>query len=225
MFVHLNIILDFSEVWALFIPLALLLVKRKQPSVLTPVIVYLFLALILNVISDSIMWYNSGRKLEDMLSNNVYYNIHSIVRFVCFCIFFLRLRQSYFTNIKRMIPVVWILFFIINFYFIEKQSFFNFLHLSGNLFAAEAYLLLVYCMLYYLSELRDDVAKFRGEKVFWVVTGLAIFVVINFFVFLFYIPMLDENEPLATRMWDIHNGAYIIFCILLAKAFYVPARN
>lgn len=225
MFIYLNIVLDFSEVWALIIPLCVLLFNRKQPAVLIPVIVYLFLALVLNIIADSIMLYNSGKELKDMISNNSYYNIHSLVRFVCFCMFFLKLKQSYFTTIKKLIPFVWVLFILINFAFIEQTGFFNFLYLSGNLLAAEAYLLLVYCMLYYLSQLREDLQKFKSEKVFWVVTGLAIYVVINFFVFLFYIPMLDENESLATRMWDIHNVAYIIFCILLAKAFYVPVKN
>ena len=225
MFIQLNIILDLSEVWALLIPLVVLAFNRKQPSVLKPVIVYLFLALVLNIISDGIMLYNSGKKLNEMLSNNPYYNLHSIIRFACFCIFFLKLEQSYFTKIKRLIPALWLLFFIINFTFIENTGLFNFMHLSGNLLSAEAYFLLVYCMLYYLSQLRDDVATLRSEKVFWVITGLAIYVVINFFVFLFYIPMLDENIDLATSMWDIHNIAYIILCILIAKAFYVPVSH
>ena len=225
MFIQLNIILDLSEVWALLIPLGVLAFNRKQPSVLKPVIVYLFLALVLNLISDGLMLYNSGKELNEMLSNNPYYNLHSIIRFACFCIFFLNLQQSYFTKIKRLIPALWLLFFIINFTFIENTGLFNFMHLSGNLLSAEAYFLLVYCMLYYLSQLRDDVATLRSEKVFWVITGLAIYVVINFFVFLFYIPMLDENIDLATSMWNIHNVAYIILCILIAKAFYVPVSH
>lgn len=225
MFIQLNIVLDLSEVWALLIPLGVLFFNRNQPAALTPVIIYLFLAFLLNIIADSIMLYNSGKELKDMISNNPYYNFHSIIRFVCFCIFFLRLRQSYFSNVKKLIPVVWVLFFVINFALIETTGFFNFLHLSGNLLSAEAYLLLVYCMLYYLSQLRDDVEAFKSEKVFWVITGLAIYVVINFFIFLFYIPMLDENIDLATSMWDIHNLAYIILCILIAKAFYVPVSN
>lgn len=225
MFIQLNIILDLSEVWALLIPLVVLAFNRKQPSVLKPVIVYLFLALVLNIISDGIMLYNAGKELNEMLSNNPYYNLHSIIRFACFCIFFLKLEQSYFTNVKRLIPALWLFFFIINFTFIENTGLFNFMHLSGNLLSAEAYFLLVYCMMYYLSQLRDDVVTLRSEKVFWVITGLAIYVVINFFVFLFYIPMLDENIDLATSMWDIHNIAYIILCILIAKAFYVPVSH
>lgn len=225
MFICLNIVLDYSEVWALLIPFGVLMAKRKQPAVLTPVIVYLFFALLLNAICDGIMYYNFGRELPEMISNNVYYNIHSIVRFCCFCIFFLSLKQSYFTGIKRIIPVIWLLFFIVNFSIIEKSGFFHFLHLSGNLLSAEAYLLLVYCMLYYLSQLKDDVKALKSEKEFWVITGLAIYVVINFFVFLFYIPMLDEDIDLATSMWNIHNLAYIIFCILIAKAFYVPTTG
>ncbi len=60
---------------------------------------------------------------------------------------------------------------------------------------------------------------------FLVVTGLSIYVVFNFFVFLFYVPMITENPDLANNMWDVHNAAYIILCILTAKAFSMPFEN
>jgi hypothetical protein len=114
-------------------------------------------------------------------------------------------------------------FVIINFTFFE--NFFNPLHLSGNLLAAEGYLLLIYCMLYYLSRLKDEIEVLTSGKDFWVVTGLSIYVVINFFVFLFYVPMLKENPQLAINMWSVHNVAYIILCIFISKAFYATAAN
>ena len=50
-------------------------------------------------------------------------------------------------------------FLVINFIFFE--NFFNPNSFSGNLLTVEAYLLLVYCMLYYLAELKDDENPFQ----------------------------------------------------------------
>ncbi len=214
----LQLILDWSEVWALLIPLFVLVVRGKQPPLLKPVIVYLWLALLFNFIADVIGDFK--RYFPAWIqSNNPLYNVHSLVRFACFSYFFISLKQSSTNAIQKIIPFLSLLFVLINFSFFE--NFFNPMHLSGDLLAVEAYLLLIYCMLYYLLRLKKDVEVISGGKVFWVVTGLSIYVVINFFVFLFYLPMIKLNPMLADKMWTIHNIAYIIFCILIAKAFYV----
>ena len=65
--------LDWSEVWALLIPLFVLLFKRQRPRFLKPVIIYLWLALAINVVIDMIWVYK--RYFPDWLqSNNPYYN-------------------------------------------------------------------------------------------------------------------------------------------------------
>jgi hypothetical protein len=218
-----ELILDWSEVWAILIPLfVLLFIQKKQPAFVRPIIVYLWLALAMNLLADVIGDFK--RFLPDWLqSNNPLYNMHSIVRFACLSYFFINFKKSSPTNFKKIIPVVYALFIIINYSFFE--SFFNQRILSGGLFAVEAYLLLIYSMDYYLAQLRHDVQSFSSGKDFWIVTGLSIYVVVNFFLFLFYVPMIKENPALAGRMWNVHNVAYIIFCILIAKAFYVPTSN
>ena len=213
-------ILDWSEVWAIFIPLLVLLIKREQPQFLKPLIIYLWLALVLNLVGDTIGDFKIY--LPHWLhSNNVLYNIHSLVRFFCFSYFFLLLGKNFRGNIDKLINFGALIFILYNFIFVEKFN--NFDHLSGNLLATEAYVLLVYCMQYYLFQLRADTAEFKRKKDFWIVTGLSIYVVVNFFVFLFYVPMLTENPKLADQMWNVHNLAYITLCIFIAKAFYVPA--
>ncbi len=183
---------------------------------------YLWLALLFNFIADVIGDFK--RYFPAWLqSNNPLYNVHSLVRFACFSYFFISLKQSSTNAIQKIIPFLSLLFVLINFSFFE--NFFNPMHLSGDLLAVEAYLLLIYCMLYYLLRLKKDVEVISGGKVFWVVTGLSIYVVINFFVFLFYLPMIKLNPMLAGKMWTIHNIAYIIFCILIAKAFYVHNKH
>src|SRR5579863_2036511 len=213
-------ILDWSEVWALLIPLIFLLFVRKPPALLTPVIIYLWLALILNLFVDVIADFKKPYHFPAWLqSNNPIYNLHSLVRFACFSYFFISLPQPAFKTFKKAIAVLFVLYTVINFTFFE-----NFLypfHLSGNILSVESYLLLVYCMLYYLSALNDeDDDAFRGP-VFWIVTGLSIYVVINFFVFLFYVPMINQDMELVLDIWNVHNAAYIILCLFITRAFYV----
>jgi hypothetical protein len=214
-------IVDWSEVWALIIPLSIFLVRREQHSSLKPIIVYVWIGFLFNVAIDFIMIINIYFT-KDYLSNNFLYNIHSIVRFVCFSFYFIKLQPDSFTKIKKSLAVASALFLVINFWFFE--NFFNYNSFSGNLLAMEAYLLLVYCMLYYLTELKSDNNDLFNTPHFWIVTGLCIYVVINFIVFLFYLPMLDVDVKLAVNIWYVHNIAFIIFCLFIAKAFYGSFR-
>jgi hypothetical protein len=214
--------LDWAEVWALLIPLMALSLKRKQPTFLKPVIIYVWLALVINLVIDLIVPFKIYFP-SWLHSNNPFYNIHSVVRFICFSIFFIQLPQFSFVTLKKSLAVFSIIFMLINFGFFE--NFFNPEYFSGNLLATEAYLLLIYCMQYYLSELRDDNNNLSEGPAFWVVTGLGIYVVINFFVFLFYVPMIYVDRHLAENIWNVHNIAFIIFCIFITKAFYGPVRN
>ena len=213
-------ILDWSEVWALIIPLAVLLFRRQQPATLKPIIVYLWIAFILNVAIDIIVVINLDPKSD--LSNNPLYNMHSIARFICFSLYFINLPRSSFTKFKKVLAAVSAVFLIINFSFFEK--FFNYNTFSGYLLSAEAYILLVYCMLYYLTELKNDSDNLFNTSHFWIVTGLSIYVVINFFVFLFYIPLFDVDENLAANIWNVHNIAFIIFCLFITKGLYGSHR-
>ena len=214
-------ILEWSEVWALLIPLVILLFRRQQPATLKPVIIYLWIAFILNLSIDIITAINIYHHNFD-LSNNTLYNIHSVVRFVCFSLYFIQLPQTSFVKFKKLLTVVFLIFVVINFGFFE--NFFNFDSFSGNLLATEAYLLLIFCMLYYLSELKDDSKNLFNGPDFWVVTGLSIYVVVNFFVFLFYLPMIDVDLDLAVNIWNVHNIAFIIFCVFIAKGLYGSDR-
>jgi hypothetical protein len=220
----IQLFFDWSEVWALLIPLFVWLFGKKQPALLNSVIIYLWLALTLNLFEDVIADFKRTLHFPSILqSNNPVYNIHSVVRFVCFSYFFLSLPQRQFKTFKKVVILVFLLFAIIDFAFFE--DFFYQGHLSGNLLSAESYLLLIFCMLYYLAVLNDeDDTAFNGP-VFWVVTGLSIYVVINFFVFLFYVPMITQNPALATNIWNIHNAAYILLCLFITRALYTTTEQ
>lgn len=214
-------ILDWSEVWALIIPLSILLLRRQQHSTLKPVIVYVWIGFLINVVIDVIMIINIYFT-KDYISNNFLYNIHSVVRFICFSIYFIKLQPHSFVILKRILAAASAVFMVVNFGFLEK--FFNYESFSGDLLAMESFLLLVYCMLYYLTELKNEEDTLFNTPHFWVVTGLCVYVVVNFFVFLFYLPMLYVDYRIAVNIWNVHNIAFIIFCLLTAKAFYGSTR-
>jgi hypothetical protein len=218
----LRLLLDWSEVWAPLIPLIVLWFRPNQPRILKPVIVYLILAFFINLAGDIIADFKPYLPLW-LHSNNPLYNVHSIIRLLCFSYFFLGLKQASFSALKRILPILSLLIIIVNFRYYEHFG--NPTHLSGNLLASEAYILLIYCVLYYLSKLRDEEDDIRSGSDFWVVTGLSIYVVVNFYVFLFYVPMINQNVELANNIWDVHNIAYILLCVFITKGLYVPARH
>jgi len=218
---YLKLILDWSEVWAPLIVIIVFLLNRNQPRYMTPVVVYFFLALIINLIGDVISDFKKHLP-SWMQSNNPLYNIHSLIRFICYSLFFISLRLPKLSTVYKILPLISILIFVLNFSLID--DFFNYWHFSGNLLTGEAYLLLIYCMLYYVVKLNDDNLVMTDEPDFFVVTGLGIYVVVNFFVFLFYVPMMNVNQDLAENIWDVHNYAYIALSILTAKALYDAPR-
>jgi hypothetical protein len=124
--------------------------------------------------------------------------------------------------VRKTVLVLFGLFFLVNFMFF--QDFFYTQRISSSLLSAEAYSLLILCMVYYLSQLKEEEESIVRGPDFWVTTGLCVYVVINFFVFLFYSAMLRQDPNLAERIWDVHNIAFIIFCFFIATALYVSPR-
>jgi hypothetical protein len=217
------LLLDWSEVWALLIPMAVLVMNRQQPAELKPAIIYVMLAFLLNLAIDLVLPLRPY--LPSWLhTNNPMYNIHSIVRFLCFSIYFFRLGSLGLRHrrLVRVLSSLSFVFLIINFTFFEK--FYNYFSFSSNLFTVEAFLLLVFCLVFYLSELQQENFDLFKSPHFWVVTGLSIYVVTNFFVFLFYVPMIELDIDLALNIWYLHNISFIGFCFFIAKAFYGAPR-
>lgn len=216
-----QLVLEWSEVWALFLPLAAYYIHQKQPAFLTPVLIYLAGALVLNLLTDFVADFNEYLP-EWLQTNLIFYNIHSIFRFICFAYFFNTITYGSFRHLRIILISIYLLLLLSNYIFLE--NYLDQTHINGNLFTIEAYLLLIFSMLYYLTQLRNDVVDLSSSKEFWITTGLSIYVVINFFIFLFYVPMIQENPILANDMWNVHNLAYITLCLFITKALYVPLQ-
>ena len=219
----INLFFDWSEAWALLIPIAFLFFKRNKERYLRPIIIYVLLAFFINLFSDIIAVYISrtppGVFPQYLHGNSFLYNTHSIVRFACFSHFFLLLNPPFLSQLKKGIQWVGLIFTIVYFSF---ENFNNSKHISADFLAIEAFLMLIFCLLYFLNQLRDNDYKSLQSPDFYIVLGLSIYVVINFFIFLFYIPMINTDIALANHIWNVHNIAFVVFCIFLAKAFYTP---
>lgn len=215
-------ILDWSEVWALLIPLTVILWKKNKTTYLKPVRFYVFITLVLNLAIDLIAEYKVAwgiRQGDFFWSNNFIYNFHSIIRLLLFAWFFILLRQRFMHRVKSIIPFGFLAFVLINFIFYE--NFFPQGPFSSRLLSTEAALLLFYCLQYFIFlMIEDKPVKPSHQPGFWVVTGLSIYVAVSFFIFLFYAYLSDAKRNFAVNIWDIHNVVFIILCITIAKQFY-----
>jgi hypothetical protein len=214
-------ILHWSEVWALFIPLVLILFRRNHPPYLKPIIFYVCVALILNISQDVIMKQKQlGIRLS--LDNNTFiYHIHSIVRLFLFSWFFFQ-QQTYFRRVNKVLPILFIVISLVNFIWFEK---FYGGPLSSRLLSFEAAILLFYCLQYYFFLLKEEQTSYQKLPSFWIVTGLSIYVVVNFPIFLFYKTLTSSDAIFAIDIWDVHNISFIIFCIFLGKGIYEGTRE
>jgi hypothetical protein len=216
----IRFLIDWSELWAMLIPLPFMFNRNAKPY-FKPVKIYIILALLINL-GIMLIWKCKdiwGFEKGDLLySNNFLYNVHSIVRLLCFSWFFILLRQRFLHRVKFIIPFVFLLLVIINFIFFE--NFMNQQVFSTKMLAIEAGLLLFYCLQYYIFlSLEERTGKLSKQKGFWIVTGLFVFVGVCFFIFLFYSYLADAYEAFAVDLWDVHNIAYVFLGVCIAVSF------
>jgi hypothetical protein len=211
----IEFLLDWSEVWAVLIPVAVLL-RKKQPKILRPVVWYEWSALIINIAID-LTWKFRKVLPADYNSNNYLYNLHSVVRLYLFSAFFIGLKQPFLIKLKKMIPFLYGIFLLVNFGFFE--NFFNYWLLSSRLLSVEAILLMFYALQYYMFKIKESMEVFSFKPDFWIVTGLGIYMSINFFIFLLYNELTLRMQNFAINLWNVHNITFIIFNLFLAKAF------
>ena len=214
-----QLILDWSEVWALLIPI---IIYKKQPVLYRPVVFYLWCALFINLTIDCI-WKFRMIIPPAYNSNNYLYNVHSVVRFGLFTIFYLKLNQPFLIWIKKVVPILFVVFFIINFGYYE--SFFNYSQFSSRLLAVEAFFMLFYVLQYYLFKINENVDVNIFTPDFWITSGLGIYMVINFFIFLLYNELSHRLETFAISLWNVHNISFIIFNLFIAKSLYESGKQ
>lgn len=223
-------IIDWSEAWALLIPLTFYFIWRPKHAWVKPVVIYLVVAFLLNLTADMI-WKKGLPFLEfpvrdaftflyvpqyKQISNNLFYNLHSILRLLLFTWFFYKLDPVFFKKINWIVVPLFILFVLINFYYFADIIVLP----NSALFAVEAALLLFYCIAYFIRLNRDDrLTDPFSESSFKIVSGLTLYNAINFPIFIFYDYLITSNDDYSEDIWTVHNITYIILNILIAFSF------
>jgi hypothetical protein len=227
----LRSIFDWSEVWALLIPLIFVIRCKPKANWQKPVKWYLITALLLNVSLDFV-WYVNKYRLFDSYpghrwNNNIFYNLNSVARLFFFAWFFNSLHQRFVHRIKAIIPYIFLLFLLVNFIFFENFFPFGLKELfSSRLLATESAFLIFYCLQYYIYLIVEEkTTKIALQPGFWIVTGLSIYVAASFFIFLFFDYLNDANSKFAVSIWDVHNIAFIILGISIAMQFLQECRK
>lgn len=217
----LRVIFDWSEVWALLIPLFMMVRYKRTEPYLKPVRIFVITALVINLVS-TVIWYRLklGIHLPAWLDSNSFcYNAASIARLVLFSWFFILLKQRFMHRVKFALPFLFLALTLVNFIFFE--DFYTHSIFSTRLLATEAAILLFYCLQYYIYLLIEDrELPLPRQPGFWIVTGLTFYVAISFFIFLFYGSLTADDVKFAVDIWDVHNVAYIFLCICIAINFY-----
>jgi hypothetical protein len=206
-----------SEVWLPLIPLGMLIFQPKQPDYIKPVVAYLCIAVVLNLIAN-IIWLQQTLGLSlPTDNNNPIYNVNSILRLLTFSLFFLQLRQPYTSPLKKILPFAFVVFVIFDLLFFE-----DFLAriIANNIHAAEAGILIIYSLLFYLFLINNENVTIKNLPSFWIVTGLFIFVLVSFPIYIFYKELIKEDNEFAIDVWEVQKAAFMIFCIFTAIGFY-----
>ena len=230
----MEIVLDklqiWMEVWALFIPLAGIFFADKKADML-PVKVYVVVALILNLWADISWQYQKAWNLQGFLTINTWvYSIHSVCRFGLLCWFFYYNNMPLAVLFKKIIPVLFLIFVVILF-FTEGFIYHEYVRgqkspqISYRLLSVEACVLLFYCLAFYFKQMQDDITQTKVNPAFWIVTGLCIFSVCSFPVYLFYPALLNEDSYFTRKIWLIQKLAFLVFCVFISVAFSIKTKS
>lgn len=209
---NLDLLINWSETLCLLIPLYVIRRFRPWGPAMKLIIRYVIIALIIDFLSNTVaeLW----RQLPPYINNNVLYNLHSIARVYFLSTFLLQTKQLLFRKFLVALRVIYALYVIINFTFLQNP-----LILSNTLLSAESIVLLPFSLSFVLGIMLDDSKiNWLQQPALFVCMGILLYETVNFFGFLFFYLLLKNNSSLFDDTLIAHNIVYVIFCIFLAVA-------
>ncbi|MES1197942.1 MAG: hypothetical protein ABUL41_01540 [Chitinophagaceae bacterium] len=205
---------NWSEVWALLIPLVIILRSRPLLSAMYPIVFYVWFALVLNSISTTMFVFHKSMP-SFLQNNNILYNLHSILRVTCLGFYIYNVRKHRYSFLYKILIGLYALFVVSNFIFFESILLF-----STRIFAAESIILLILCLTFFVNSIQDDSdTNWLKHPAFLICGGISFYEAVNFFIFLLFYP-LSVDESFIQSMWTVHNITYVILCITIALALY-----
>lgn len=226
----LQTIIDWAEVWALLIPLAVIIICKPGRDRSKLLVSYVIAGFLLNFTATFLLdfYYLMPRWMyvDNRVNNNLLYNIHSFTRVCLLGWYVITIRSYKYPFILKTLYAAYILITLINFTFIETPF-----YLSTRLFAAESIVLLVMCLFYIFRSIQDESqVNWLRHPSFLVCTGICIYEGITFFIFLFFYPLHSKNSAFANSAFAeatmrLYTVTYIVLCILLACALFKDRKN
>lgn len=216
----LNTIINWSEAWALLIPLTIFLVYKPAGQGIRPLIIYLCVAFVLNTLATVMVEYYFSMPTW-LKNNNILYNLHSFARVLFFSWYILTIREYRFPVLYKILVAAYLVFVLINFIFLQSP-----LLLSPRLFSAENILLLILCLSFFLRSMQDESEiNWLKHPAFMVCAGISLYEAISFFIFLFFYPLAEKNWDFGDLTMSIHNVIFVILCIILGLALYRSRKS
>src|SRR5688500_8810457 len=213
-------IINWSEVWALLIPLLFMFLFRSNEKELAPLKWYVVIALLLNTVSTVSYIYNEQMPAF-LKNNNIFYNLHSLARVLFFSWYIYLITPKQHKYLNRMVIAVYLIFVVVNFLLFENP-----LYISTKMFAAESIVLLFLGISFMLRSIQDEtVTNWTSQPSFIVCVAIVLYEAITFFIFLFILPLAEKDPDFGLLMLKVYKIAFVIFCILLAISFRNYARN
>jgi hypothetical protein len=217
---------DWSEVWALLIPLIIILVYKPKGHNVKWLIFYVITAFILNFLATFILEYyyllpswlfNQG--------NNIFYNLHSFIMTIFLSWYIISIRKYKNIILLKALLGLYIVFVLLNFTLWESP-----ILLSTRHFTAGSIVLLVMCLFYFIhSILEESQTNWLKHPSLIICSAICLYEAITFFIFLFIYPMFNKsyNKDLsfALLMMRIYQIAFVVFCILFAFALYRSKKD
>ncbi len=214
-------LLNWSEVWALLIPLIVMLVFKPKGPDLKWLSLYTVSAFILNFLAVFVIeYYDLVPSWMNIRGNNIYYNLHSLVMVIFFSLYIIQTWKYRHTIILKIILAVYLVLVLCNFAFREPPYKLSTLH-----FTAGSIVLMAFCLLYFFHTILEEGQTNRlKHPSFMVCAAVCLYQAITFFIFLFIYPMFDnapgKDYSFAMLMMRIYQASFVVFCILLAIALY-----
>ena len=206
-------ILNWSEVWAPLIPLLVFILKAPKNKHLDLIAAYLFTAFCINAIID-VSWQYQKYMPAFLFYNAFLYNINSFCRIIFFVLFFSLLANLPSKKTAIFFLILYLIIFVV--YFIINK---NFNTLNSPLHSTESLILLLLSIVYLIRLIQSDEIYLSFDPYLLIISGLAVYESVNFFVFLFYDYLAEKDRMFDHYLWNVHNIIFIIFCVLIARAF------
>lgn len=211
-----KLIWEWSEGWAMFIPLLAIMVYRPKGKYVNLIITYVVLAFLVNLFAQLVVQYYYWFPDKFSENNNIYYNLHVIVRVLILGCYIISVRPYKYHVLLKALLILFIAFTIINFSFFESP-----LLLSIRLFAAGNITLIICCVSYFLrSILEDSTVNWLKHPSFIVCTAVCLYEAVTFFIFLFIYPLSYTDPEFGLVTLRIYQVILVLFGILLAIALY-----